>query len=44
MMTKADPATVRPLTQGERTLAASVFGEAIDLERVTVRRAKWWAW
>ena len=34
---------IRPLTPGERALAASVFGPAIDLDRVTVRRAKYWA-
>ena len=33
---------VRPLTGGERDLAASVFGAAIDLAAVTVRRAKFW--
>lgn len=31
----------RPLTQGERTLAASVFGDAIDYDPVRVRRGKW---
>lgn len=32
----------RPLTAAERDLAASVFGKAIDYERVTLRRKKWW--
>jgi hypothetical protein len=41
----ADPRPpVRPLTAGETALAASVFGDALDVERVTVRCAKWWAW
>ncbi|MBU7581149.1 MAG: vgr related protein [Porphyrobacter sp.] len=31
---------VRPLTRGEVALARSVFGEAIDYARVTVRRRK----
>jgi hypothetical protein len=39
-MTATDPA-VRPLTAGERALAASLFGSALDLEPVTVRRSKW---
>ena len=34
--------TSRPLTEGERTLAASVFGDAIDYEAVTIRHARWW--
>ena len=33
---------VRPLTGGERDLAASVFGTAIDLASVTIRHAKFW--
>ena len=33
--------TVRPLTEGERALAASVFGSAIDYDAVTVKRRKW---
>ena len=33
--------TARPLTPGERNLAASVFGAAIDYEPVRIRRAKW---
>jgi len=32
----------RPLTSGERALAASVFGGAIDLDRVRINRARWW--
>lgn len=31
----------RPLTQGERKLAASVFGSAIDYEPVRIHRRKW---
>ncbi|HWH21662.1 MAG TPA: vgr related protein [Allosphingosinicella sp.] len=31
----------RPLTPGERTLAASVFGDAIDYEPVRIKRSKW---
>ena len=38
-MTKG--AHVRPLTEGERNLAASMFGSAIDLGAVTVKRQKW---
>jgi hypothetical protein len=33
--------TVRPLTEGERNLAASIFGSAIDYSAVTVKRKKW---
>jgi hypothetical protein len=33
--------TSRPLTPGERNLAASVFGSAIDYEPVRIHRAKW---
>ena len=32
---------IRPLTSGERILAASMFGSAIDYDAVTVRREKW---
>jgi hypothetical protein len=32
----------RPLTPGECALTTSVFGDAIDTHRVTVRRAKFW--
>lgn len=31
----------RPLTAGERALAVSLFGAAIDLDRVRIRRARW---
>ena len=31
----------RPLTAAERALASSVFGEAIDYDRVRVHRRKW---
>ena len=31
----------RPLTPGERMLAARVFGTALDAGRVTLRRGKW---
>ena len=33
--------TARPLTDGERNLAASVFGGAIAYDAVTVKRQKW---
>ena len=33
--------TVRSLTDGERALAAAMFGTAIDYDAVTVRRGKW---
>lgn len=33
--------TVRPLTEGERNLAASVFGDSIDYDRVRLHRRKW---
>jgi hypothetical protein len=32
----------RPLTQAERDLAASMFGDAIDYDRVRIHRRKWW--
>ncbi len=35
------PDTERPLTEGERALAASVFGAAIDYDPVRIRRRKW---
>ena len=42
-MTRALPADAsRPLTQAERTLAASVFGGAIDYDAVRIRNRKWW--
>ncbi|MDQ4086834.1 MAG: vgr related protein [Pseudomonadota bacterium] len=31
----------RPLTDGERKIAASVYGDAIDLTGVTIRHSKW---
>lgn len=31
----------RPLTPGERALAAGVFGSTLDPDRVTLRRGKW---
>ena len=31
----------RPLTQGERALAASIFGDAVDYDPVRIRRRKW---
>ena len=34
--------TVRALTQPEKALARSIFGEAIDLDRVRIRRSPWW--
>lgn len=34
--------TRRTLTQAERRLTESVFGEAIDLDRVAIHRARWW--
>jgi len=32
----------RPLTSGEITMARSLFGDAIDYERVRLVRGKWW--
>ena len=32
----------RPLTTGEVELARSVFGDAIDYERVRMVKGKWW--
>ena len=32
----------RPLTDGEIALARSMFGEAIDYQRVRIVRGKWW--
>ena len=31
----------RPLTEGERNLAASIYGKALDLREVTIQRRKW---
>jgi hypothetical protein len=36
-----DTEASRPLTEGERNLAASVFGRAIDYEPVRIHRRKW---
>jgi hypothetical protein len=35
------PRISRPLTAGERALAASVFGDAIDYESVRIVRGRW---
>ena len=32
----------RPLSAGERALAASLFGAALDLDTVRIHRARWW--
>ena len=32
----------RPLTGGERKLAASIFGDAIDYDAVTICHSRWW--
>ena len=32
----------RTLTPAERALAASIFGSAIDLDKVRIRRRRWW--
>ncbi len=34
--------TTRPLTPDERTLAASMFGDAIDYDAVRIHNRKWW--
>ena len=34
--------TSRPLTSGERNLAASIFGDSIDYDPVRIVRRKWW--
>jgi hypothetical protein len=36
------PAPSRPLSEGERALAASVFGDAIDYDPVRIVRRAWW--
>lgn len=36
------PLRSRPLTPGERALAASMFGAAIDYDAVRIHRRKWW--
>ncbi len=38
----ADMKHARPLTQGEVTLARTMFGDAIDYSRVRLVRGKWW--
>ncbi|MBK5264473.1 MAG: vgr related protein [Alphaproteobacteria bacterium] len=35
------PATSRPLTRSERALATSIFGDAIDYDRVVIHNRKW---
>ncbi|WP_235398881.1 vgr related protein [Sphingomonas sp. SRS2] len=35
--------TRRSLTSLERSLAASMFGDAIDLDRVAIHLARWWS-
>lgn len=40
-MRRAMSAISRPLTNGERALTASIFGDAIDCERVRIHRRKW---
>lgn len=32
----------RPLTAGERAMARRAFGDAIDLDPISIRREKWW--
>ncbi len=32
----------RPLTGGERALAGSIFGDAVDCDRVRIVRRSWW--
>jgi hypothetical protein len=32
----------RPLTAGERQIAAAMFGSALDLDRVRLHRHRWW--
>ena len=38
----ADLPADRSLTQAERALTASIFGRAIDLDKVRIRRRRWW--
>jgi hypothetical protein len=38
----ADLPADRALTSAERILTASVFGTAVDLDRVRIRRRRWW--
>lgn len=43
MVATSQPKAVRrPLTSGEIALAQSVFGDAIDYQRVLMIRGKWW--
>ncbi|MBC2669451.1 vgr related protein [Novosphingobium piscinae] len=35
------PGGIRPLTPGERTIAREVFGPALALDEITIRRRKW---
>ena len=35
---------VRPLAAGERAIAATIFGAALDPEPVRLHRAKWFRW
>jgi hypothetical protein len=37
-----DIEAARPLTQGERSFAASIFGAAVDFDPVRIVRSKWW--
>ena len=37
-----DPSGGRPLTEGERAMARTVFGEALALDPVRIHRARWW--
>nr|WP_089218731.1 vgr related protein [Sphingomonas laterariae] len=41
-MTATEISGARPLTAGERALSASMFGDAIDYDRVRLHRRKWW--
>ena len=36
------PGGARRLTEGERALARGVYRDAIDLDRVEIRRRRWW--
>ena len=37
-----EPGASRPLTEGERALAASIFGDALDPEPVRIIARRWW--
>lgn len=41
VMTTTDPGGSRPLTEAERALARSIFGDALDCDGVTIRRRRW---